>query len=99
LSVLAIIVAAAAAAALSAQVAAARVARENGAKKSVEYWGVYRSTPLTVALDPSKGLLAPPPPTHPPLEPSPWLAAGGLPPAEQRLQVCGRSPSTAQSPS
>lgn len=54
---------------------------EEGAKKSKEYWEVYKETPLQDALDPAKGILAFPPPPFPTVEPAPWMQA----PAEARL--------------
>ena len=54
---------------------------EEGAKKSKEYWEIYKETPLQDALDPAKGILAFPPPPFPPVEPAPWMQA----PAEARL--------------
>jgi FKBP-type peptidyl-prolyl cis-trans isomerase len=56
---------------------------EEGAKKSEEYWQIYKETPLQDALDPTKGILAFPPPPHPQLEPALWMQTQ----AEARLSA------------
>eukprot|EP01043_Picozoa_sp_COSAG02_P107661 COSAG02_NODE_43684_length_372_cov_1.304029_1_plen_90_part_01 len=56
---------------------------EEGAKKSEEYWQIYKETPLQHALDPTQGILAFPPPPHPQLEPALWMQTQ----AEARLSA------------